>query len=132
MSATTASIEVLKHSLEANGLPTGGTKVELLQRLIQNKGDGRKSDSKVKVGTKMPAMTSTQESSSVFEAFTESERATLIASGITEEDVSTKRSTVAGPSFRVSSQQLPSQPRLRRTPGSWSLSSTRGSSRSWI
>ena len=85
MSAPTASIEVLKKSLEANGLSTSGTKVEMLQRLLHNKGDGRKGGGKVKAEKKMPAITSITKNHPAFEAFAESERTTLIASGITDE-----------------------------------------------
>ena len=84
MSAPTASIEVLKKSLEANGLSTSGTKVEMLQRLLHNKGDGRKGGGKAKTEKKMPAITSITKNPA-FEAFAESERTTLIASGITDE-----------------------------------------------
>ena len=84
MSAPTASIEVLKKSLEANGLSTSGTKVEMLQRLLHNKGDGRKGGGKAKAEKKMPAITSTTKDPA-FEAFKESERTSLIASGITDE-----------------------------------------------
>ena len=86
MSTPTASIEVLKRSLEANGLPTGGTKVEMLNRLLHNKGDGRKGGGGKK---KMPAMTSVTKDSA-YEAFAESERGSLIASGITSEDALTE------------------------------------------
>ena len=85
MSAPTASIEVLKRSLEANGLPTHGTKVEMLNRLLHNKGDGRKSTAKsTKAAEKMPAMTFPKDEA--FKAFAASERSNLIASGITKED----------------------------------------------
>ena len=83
MSAPTASLEVLKRSLEANGLPTGGTKVEMLNRLLHNKGDGRKGG-KAKAEKKMPAITSTTKDPA-FEAFQESERTSLVTSGITDE-----------------------------------------------
>ena len=84
MSAPTASIEVLKKSLEANGRSTSGTQVEMLQRLLHNTGDGRKGG-KAKAEKKMPVITSTTKDPA-FEAFAESERATLITSGITDED----------------------------------------------
>ena len=56
----------------------------MLQRLLHNKGDGRKGGGKAKAEKKMPAITSTTKDPA-FEAFAVSERTTLIASGITDE-----------------------------------------------
>lgn len=84
-----ASLDVLRKSLAANGLPTTGSKAEMLARLLQGTPDKRKSPAKkpalapvVSASTVSPTSDSDK-----YTAFAAAERLNLAASDITDEEV---------------------------------------------
>ena len=72
-----ASIDVLKKSLAANGLPTSGNKDQMLQRLIKGQGDKRKKATR--------EVDATDEVAKDFTKYEAKERAVLVAQGLTDE-----------------------------------------------
>ena len=81
-----ASIEILRKSLVANGLPTSGTKAEMLTRLLNGTGDKRKLKG---VSAKAPddqADVTDDGDDEKFQAYKAIEKANLISAGITDQD----------------------------------------------
>ena len=74
---STSSLEVLKRSLATNGLPTSGSKDEMLKRFILNKGD--------QCTTARPVQTEDVLATSAFDVYAKHERETLLASGFTSD-----------------------------------------------
>lgn len=85
-----ASLDVLRKSLAANGLPTTGNKADMLARLLQGTPDKRKSPGKkavahVAAAASLAAAAPTSDDAEFVE-FAAAERSNLTASGITSED----------------------------------------------
>lgn len=83
-----ASLDVLRKSLAANGLPTTGSKADLLARLLQGTPDKRRSPAKkpALAASVTAATVSPTSDGDKYEAFAAAERLNLAASGITGEE----------------------------------------------
>lgn len=85
-----ASLDILRKSLAANGLPTSGTKAEMLQRLLSGTKDKRK---KAKGTTSVPDtvpnanIVGGENTSADYLRYAAHERTQLIATGITDDAV---------------------------------------------
>jgi hypothetical protein len=83
-----ASLDVLRKSLAANGLPVSGNKTEMLNRLLYGQGDKRKSGAKkAAAAAAMPSVATPDVSDDEqFVAFAATERTNITASGAIESE----------------------------------------------
>ena len=80
------SLEILRRSLAANGLPTSGNKAELLNRLLTGQGDRRKKKGSASSADGLPGVKSDSNVDATFVKFSSAERASLVESGIVDDD----------------------------------------------